>query len=195
MKLKKLLGFLLAMTMIVALLSACGSKESKSPKADSMLPYGLKFGMSYEKAQSTCKGFPSISNASVNEGYFSDRFDPNVEDYYIMFGIDEDTLYNDGVLVLDPAYYFSFNTDKELYEFYAVTKIYDGEANAEYLFNAYVQYYSEKTDVEPDIRESDTRLMARFETEEAYVSVMLEVDDTDFLVSFCVHNYEYDLNN
>ena len=36
MKLKKLLGFLLAMTMIVALLSACGSKEKA--KKSSMNP-------------------------------------------------------------------------------------------------------------------------------------------------------------
>lgn len=209
MKIKKYISILLVFASLFTLLTACGSKEDgdasendgKQNQAsdNALLPYGLEFGMSYEQAQDTCEGFPSISKASSNEGYASDGcYDPSIDDYCAMFGIDSDTLYEDmtngEAVVFDPGYYFSFNADKELYEFYSITKILDGEGTAEYVFNAYLDYFAEKLGVEADMNESETKLAGTFETETLGVSVVMEVDGSTFMVYFVIHSMEYDLN-
>lgn len=209
MKIKKHISILLIFVTLLTLLAACGGKDNRDDASTSetkgeeavtntLLPYGLKFGMSYNQAQAACEGFPSISKASNNDGYFSEGFDPDMDDYYALFGVNSDELYEDmetgDAIVFDPSYYFSFNADKELYEFYSISKIIDSERTAEYLFNVYLVHFEELLNIEPNIKESDTQLSVNFETDNLNVSVVLEMDGTTCMVYIVIHSKEYDLN-
>lgn len=195
---KRILSCLLIFVTVFCL-TACGEKAEEGPSDNVLLPYGLEFGMSYDQAQEICEGFPSISKADSNEGYASEKFKPSIDDYYAMFGINSDTLYeemNNGfAVVFDPGYYFSFNTDKELYEFSAIMQIFNGERTAEYVFNTYLDYFSEKLGAEADMKETDTELAGTIETDTQKVSVVMETDESTFTVYFVVHSTEYDLNS
>ena len=216
MKFKKALSLVLALIMVAAMLAGCGDKGDKVA-ADSqasiqneaagstlnqdnaLLPCGLTFGMSYSQAQATCENFPSIGDASSNDGYFSDPFEPNYDDYDNMHGIDNDRLYeemyNGDAVVLSPDYFFSFNEYKQLYEFYVISQIFDGEATAEYLFNTYVDYLTEHLGDAAGMRETSTSLSATFETDSLGASVNMEVDGTTYTVYYVIHNKHFDLND
>lgn len=216
MKFKKLLCLVLVFTLVLTLLAACGedtNKETADSQAsiqneaagstlnqdNALLPCGLTFGMSYSQAQATCENFPAISDASSNDGYFSDPLDPSYDEYDNMHGIDNDRLYeemyNGDAVVLSPNYFFSFNEYKQLYEFYVISQIFDGEATAEYLFNTYVDYLIEHLGEMPHRRETSTSLSATFETDSLGASVNMEVDGTTYTVYYVIHNKHFDLND
>ena len=216
---KKTLALLLALLLVMPLV-ACGDKgnayddnNAVNPDDDAqstvqpttttppeneeneLLPYSLQFGMSNDDAKNACQGFPEINNSQSNNGYFSERFSPESEDYWEFFGIDSENLYSGGALIVDPAYYFSFNESKQLYEFYVITKIYDSERAAEVLFNEYFDYYNEKINVEAEVSESDTEISARFETKTLRISVVLEIENDVYTVYTVIHNKTYELSS
>lgn len=198
---KKFLSVILCLTMIFAL-SACSKKENQkdeTKKAEiTLLPYGLQYGMDYEKAKETCKDFPAINPASSNDGFLTDNMTPEYADYEKFFNINTqevfaDTFNGDGYF-LNPGYSFSFNESKELYEFYVITKIYKSESSAENLFNAYIEYYNEKAGEEAEIEEDSDFLKADWEVDDTKIEVVLEVNGNDFLVYVIQHNTKYELS-
>lgn len=175
--------------------STANAPTAPAAEDDKLLPYSLKFGMGYDEAENVCQDFPKIEKAQANDGFFSEGFSPEAEDYWTFFGIDSQKLYNNNGIVTDPQYYFSFNESKKLYEFYVMCRIYDSEGAAEVLFNEYLDHYNETIDTEAKITETDTELSALYETDTLRVSVILQVEDNSFLVYTVIHNKTYELSN
>lgn len=196
---KKFTSILLTVISLMIIFCGCGSKEEAKAPAEKLenklLPYNLEFGMSYDEAKKVCEDFPEIEEATANDGYASKTLSPDFEEYEKFFGINSSELYADtGGIVLAPAYYFSFNESKKLYEFCVMTSIYGSENSAEVLFNDYIEYYEEKIEEESEIEEFSDTLCARWETNTLKIEVVLSIDGDDYLVYTVVHNKEYELS-
>lgn len=197
---KKTISLILIIICLIGACCGCGSNDEKqsAKKFDdnTLLPYGLKFGMSYDEAKETYSEFPEIDKAKSNDGYASEGAYPLLNEYESFFELDLDKLYEDeNARVKFPAYYFSFNEQKELYEFYVFMHIENSESSAEVLFNEYMDYYEEKLNKDFKTEESTGAIRAQCETDTLKIEIVLEEEDNDTILVYTgVHNIEYELS-
>ena len=211
---KKLISILLMSVLIIGICCGCGSDDNAaSGKKEEIewMPNGLKFGMTYDKAKAVHPEIPELEDATANDGYFCGSEYPAGDTVLKYFGFDTYCEYfNDDAsatshrvkdhFVGAHSYSYSFNQDKELYEFYVTYRCFN-EASAEHMLNGFLTYYLALTDTDDkDIEEieNDSELVCRWEKDGVRISINL-FEDEDVDGSFdCVavlHNTEYDLNS
>ncbi len=180
---KKLIALILVLVLSLSL-AACGGGETAT-KDDELLPFGLRFGMTYDEVKEVCEALPELTPATANDGYITGTVEFETEDIeaYLadVFKADSEMLYGnieDGAADT-PAYAFSYNENKELYELYLFMS-FMGESKSEYFFNHFCDFFDERLGTEAEINETDSRLTANYETETLGVSVMLQVEESGF---------------
>lgn len=182
------------------------------------LPYGLEFGMSYDefcaKLEAAGVTAPSLRPATANDGYVAGLIDvePTDQTFWSFFASDEinqlvnyatmlDNQQMDQLLEHDkygvalsfsvafPSIGFSFNQDRELYEFYLML---DTDPQSEFgqaYLNALQDVYNKKFNV--------SNTASSWETDEMGVSV--KSYDTDFEqiknISLVLQDKSHDLNS
>lgn len=211
---KKLISILLMSVLIIGICCGCGSDDNDaSGKKEEIewMPNGLKFGMTYDKAKAVHPEMPELEEATANDGYFCGSEYPDGDTVLKYFGFDTYCEYfNDDAsaashrlkdhFVGDPRYCYSFNQDKELYEFYVIYRCCN-QASAEHMLNGFLTYYLALTDTDyNDIEEieNDSELVCRWEKDGVRISINLfEDEDYDGAFDFVavLHNTEYDLNS
>lgn len=178
----KRIGCLFVITVImITCFAGCGKKEN-------WMPYKLEFGMTYEEAKERFKEIPELEDASSNDGYLTGLYFLEEEEITGYFDFLEPAS--------SPAYAFSFNANKELYEFYCINRFYSvqdyAESLTEDLYNSFVGFYDEKTGTEAKQNEYSDGLKAIWETEKVNVSVVAIEEEDSFYICCIVHNNEYD---
>lgn len=131
-----------ALICIVMLFSLCACQTSKED-TPCLLPFGLEFGMTYDQFAKQLKergiDAPAITPASSNAGFFTDDgISPDINDSTVWDFLNSPTMkklaeeeidildesglgYADSIYTYSsPEIFFSFNQDRELYEFYCV---------------------------------------------------------------------------
>lgn len=191
---KRLISILIVLASIVLLCCGCNKEADQVAQENSndnkLLPYGLKFGMTHSEAVKTYASFPAISK-DASTGLYECDFTGDAS----LFNIDSDKLYEDMMngngLVMDPSYYFTFNKDEKLCKFAVETIIQDSEQTAEYLFNAYVDYFTKELSAKADTKEGSTLMSAKLETETVLVQVIATMSRGEFVVSATISSKTY----
>ena len=101
---KRIVCLLVITVIIITCFAGCGKKEN-------WMPYELQFGMTYEEAKELFKDMPELEKASSNDGYLTKNYSLGEEEINGYFDFLKPASF--------PTYAFSFNENKELYEFYA----------------------------------------------------------------------------
>lgn len=201
---RKLISILLMSVLIMGICCGCGSDDNAaSGKKEEIewMPNGLKFGMTYDEAKSIHPEIPELDEAKANDGYFC-RFEyPDNETAMKYFGFDTYCKYFDSDalhrteyhLGVGPNYAYSFNQDKELYEFYVMyNTVY--ETTAEHMVNGFLTYYKALTDTDDnDIEkiENESGLEYQLEKDEVRIAIQFYED----MVIVVLHNTEYNLDS
>lgn len=190
---KKLLALVLALASITALMCACNKKEENSTETTEAeekivwMPFDLEFGMSYDEAKEVNADMPDLKDADANDGYFcgTQKGDSTVCD---LVGLTETP-------ILAPQLSYSFNENKELYEYYFIVTYYD-EGDAENAFNDCIDYYTELLGADPtETVEDDDMLGARWDND-IQVDIMLQVNDYDgFYLFVILHDTAHELTD
>lgn len=178
---KKILALILTLSLFATLFAGCGDKET-------WMPYELEFGMTYEEAKEVFADIPELKEASANDGYLTNSYMPLNDEVKEFFGMDQK------IYVGLSTYAFSFNESKKLYEFMSGGRLYN-EGQAEEVYNAYADYYANKTGIEAKHEESSEGLYANWETDEFEISVALLVEEDSFFVYSVIHNKEFELTD
>ncbi len=180
---KKIVAVLLVVLSITILFSGCSEKEV-------WLPYELEFGMTYNEAKEVFGDIPELKEATANDGYLTENYSLEDEEINKYFEFLKASSF--------PSYAFSFNENKELYEFYCGNSIYfiqdDAENSAENLYNSYVDFYAEKTGEQPEEKEYSDGLAANWETDELGISVCMSKEEGYYFIYSVVHNKEFELS-
>jgi len=202
---KRIIALMLALVLCLTL-AACGGGETAT-KDDELLPFGLRFGMTYDEAQNKHENLSALNEATSNDGYLSEVMEFEYEElaeYFStafnadqeLYGKSEDLIFNDYL------YAFSFNENKELYEMYitaSFTSVSHSVSDGENFFNYFCDFFDERLGTEAEINETDSRLTANYETETLGVSVMLKVKTDVIGTNFCdativVHDKTHELS-
>lgn len=190
---KKWLALILAVAMVLCCLTACGGKEETEPTEPpeekiEWMPYGLTFGMTYDEAKAANSAMPEIS-AQENGSYFSKRQDVESEFIKGYYGVPENENENLFWLMRAPTFYYSYNQDKELYEFYAMITVFD-EDDAEAVYSHLKSYYTDKVKAEATVKDYSDATVAKWEKDGVSVELVKEAD----LISVIMHDYNHDLD-
>lgn len=181
---KKIISLLIIFVMVATCLVGCGSEET-------WMPYDLEFGMTYDEAKEVFVDIPELKDAASNDGYLTKNYSPEDEEINAYFEFLKPASF--------PGYAFSFNEDKELYEFYCANSysfIQDNpESSAENLYNSFVDFYNEKTDIKAKENEYSDGLKASWETEEVVISVCMVEREDSYYIYAVVHNKEFELKD
>lgn len=196
---KKVLSILLVSISLMFVLCGCGdevknTKETVKNSYNELLPFELKFGMTYDKAKETYKDFPELEGASTNNGYLTkENITLDYEDHKELFGIDLNDFYEeyDGIIIFDPECGFSFNESKKLYELYLGAKIANSESASKVLFDDYVKFYDKKLGKEAEMEDE---FNAYWQTDTLNVGVHLEIENDYCFVYTTLHNKEFELS-
>lgn len=216
---KKIISILLMSVLIIGICCGCGSDNDTSGKNDASgkkeeiewMPNRLKFGMTYDKAKAVHPEIPELKFATANDGYFCGGEYPDGDTVLKYFSFDTYCEYfNDdksaashrvkGHYAQTPQYCYSFNQNKELYEFYVNYWCYN-ETSAEHLLNGFLTYYLALTGTdENEIEkvENYPELKCRWEKDGVRISILLYEPkryDGQFSLQVLLHNTEYDLNS
>lgn len=188
---KKLFALCLSALLLLSLFG-CGEAE-KEEKQPAYLPFGLKFGMSYDAAVKQHSGIPALKPADSNDGYFagneSGGNSPTYEQIAEFFK-EPDGL----VCFLSPQLAYSFNENKELYELYIMDSPFS-EGMAESQFNLIYNYYKELLGDPTGDYESSTELRYEWETKDVNAMVMLHAEGGNYLVMLTLHSNTYQLTD
>ena len=176
MKLKKVLAFGLCAIMLIGMVG-CGQKDKATP-----LPFGLKFGDTYERIQENLD-IGELHDATANDGYGTDVIPITDEETIEILGT------SDGVKGVAVSLWF--NAEKEFYEFYCIFKT-GGDQRLE-VSDAIVQKY---TALLGEGKE-DTDVIAEWETDEYVVSYVCDDPFTALAGKetthyICMHSKEFD---
>ena len=181
---KRIVCLLVITVIIITCFAGCGEEEK-------WMPYELKFGMTYEAAKDSFVDMPELQDATANDGYLTKSYsldEEEINEYYDFL--------KPGYF---PAYAFSFNEKKELYEFYCGNSYYfiqdNAEASSEELYNAFVDFYNEKTGISATETEYEDGLEAIWETKEVNIAVCLTEEEDHYFIYCVVHNNKYDLED
>lgn len=216
---KKLISILLMSVLIIGICCGCGSDDNATSSGASSgkkeeiewMPNGLKFGMTYDDAKAVHPEIPELEDAKANDGYACSFESPDNDTALKYFGFDTYCEYfNDDASAAshrlkdhfggDLRYAYSFNQDKELYEFYVFYYCLN-EASAEHMLNGFLTYYLALTatdENEIEEIENDSELTCRWEKDGVRISIQLIEDedyDGSFTLAVVLHNIEYDLNS
>lgn len=195
---KKWLALILAVTMMLCCLTGCGSESEKdteptpteAPKeAIKWMPYELTFGMTYDEAKAANSAMPEIS-VQENGSHFSKRQDVEAEFLKGYYGAPEDRNEKLFWLMREPAFYYSFNQDKELYEFYVMIKVFS-EDDAESVYSHLKSYYTDMVKAEATTTEYSDAVKAAWKKDGVSVELVKEAE----LISVILHDFNNDLNS
>lgn len=178
---KRIVCLLVITLIIITCFAGCGKKEN-------WMPYELEFGMTYETAKEFFNDIPELQEASANDGYLTKNYSLEKEEVNGYFDFLKPASF--------PSYAFSFNENKELYEFYCGNSFNfmqdDAEGSAEELYNSFVDFYNEKTGITAKEKENDDGLEAVWETEKVNISVCVTKTEEYYFIYCVVHNNKYD---
>lgn len=191
---KKLITLILVLSFILSL-CACGANSDKKKEKDPtiVMPYGLVFGMSYDKIVEVYNSspsntfkltFPELEGASNNNGSYVATPTLVIADINAFFGFSED------IIFYYPREMYSFNEDKKLYEYYIGGTL-KSESEAETVFNAMTGYYSQQLGKEALYNETASELTATIKTDSISVSFHYMIDSGTVLA--VVHSHDYEL--
>lgn len=194
MKLNRFITFILSFVLILTF-TACGQKDQKTEETV-LLPFGLQFGQSYDEFSETIKANyfeTTLSPAEANNGYVTDHIyltsiaAESFLDYEVFHTSSNNTLEDADM----DSFYFSFNQDKELYEWYwlneAVTR------DAEEIVNSMIETYNKYFGF--DGKTDDPSLPAVWETEKLAANILKTESNGKDIIGFIVHSFEYDLDS
>ena len=190
---KKWFALLLAVVMVLCCLTACGGKEETEPTEPpeekiEWMPYGLTFGMTYAEAKAANSEMPEIS-LQENGSYFSKRQGVEAEfikGYYGVPANEDERLF---WLMRAPAFFYNYNQDKELYEFYAMITAFDAD-DAEVVHSHLKSYYTDLIKTEATVTEYSDATVAKWEKDGVTVELAKEEDR----ISVIVHDSNNDLD-
>ncbi len=190
---KKLLCSLLVLICVIALCGGCvkekqndenvvlGDVEKLIPEDNALLPVNLKLGMG--EAEVTSLWGANLWLSKEGERFESGNLSMPTGEYWSFYGIDDDILYAyPNALPLDPEFVLVFDGAKRLSGYRVSTRILDGDAPAEYLFNQYMTLFEQKTGQEFSVTESETKLSAMIESESIKVAVCMMADGNNYTV-------------
>lgn len=194
MKLHRYITFVLSFILILTF-TACRQEDQKTAETP-LLPFNLQFGQSYDEFSETIKANyfeTTISPAKANNGYVTDHIyltSIAAESY-----LDYEVFHTSSNNTLEDAdkgsFYFSFNQDKELYEWYwfneAVTR------DAEEVVNSMIETYNKYFGF--DGKTDDPSLPAVWETEKLAADIQKTESNGKDIIVFTVHSFEYDLDS
>ena len=220
MNIKKLLVGAMA-TIFTLTLTACGKSENPSSQVSSdidqqggassdvvaensklanCLPFALEFGDSYEEFANKLKKaglsdteIPQLEKAQNNDGYVAlPQFyfsAGNTDDYLGYTAVGSDALN----LPLLMRFAFSFNQNKELYEWYwfGGDIELDGEARVEYVLNCMLDTYNDLFGFEGSYTETDDKIVCTWETD----TIIAELSLSNNILVIVFHSNKYDLNH
>ena len=171
-----------------------------SSKLDNVLPFGLKFGDSYEefadklkKAGLSDAEIPQLEEAQNNNGYVA------LPQFYFL-GVKADDYLGYTVVGSDisksPAtmrFAFSFNQNKELYEWYwfGGDLELNEEAQVEYALNCQLEAYNDVFGFDGSYSEENDEIVCRWETN----TITAELSLSNNTLSLIFHSIEHDLNH
>ncbi len=189
---------LFALLMVAALLlSGCAatSEEDTQPSMEApakeinALPYELEFGQSHEKFAEIMEphiGTTELKEANANDGYVSGHMPYLFSDGIEALEIETD---DSDLMALYGTFNFSFNQDKELYEFYWFNTV-ESEAVAEKLLNLIIDQYVSRFGIEK-MEEQDDQFLWK---NDDYTVAVIYYESDDLLI-LIVHCNAFDLNH
>lgn len=182
------------------------NEEAENSELDNLLPFGLKFGDSFDvftnklkAAGLTDSDLPDLEKAQSNDGYLAKPafifISIDADDYlgYTVFG--SDTLAS--ALPISSMFGFSFNQNKELYEWdwFCGDLDYDIESNIEYALNCMIDTYNDLFGFDgtynDENRDDNNECFGYWETDT--LRATLGISNRMLAISF--HNIEHDLNH
>lgn len=186
---KRIVCLFVITVIIITCFAGCGKKENLMPgKKENWMPYELEFGMTYDATKELFKDMPELKDASANDGYLTKNYSLEKEEINGYFDFLKPAFF--------PSYAFSFNENKELYEFYCGNSYYyiqdNAEATTEELYNSFVDFYNEKTGITAKEKENADGLEAIWETEEVNIAVCVTKEEDHYIIYNVVHNNKYD---
>lgn len=161
------------------------------------LPHGLAFGMTYDEAKAAYALLPEIAPADANDGYFGTGYALDFASIDTAFGLTEETC----DLLHSPYTGFSFNENKELYEYYLilspqsyyVTNVSE-ESAAEQALDEIYTALDEKLDGEVTESETDTGITVKWDSDSLVTELYLTWDEDDnFQIMLVMHCKTYEL--
>lgn len=206
---KRILAFLVSCSMMFALGACSGPKEdgtqpgnsqpTLAENAENWLPFGLQFGQSYdefaEAVTSSSLEVPALEPAESNNGYVTEGlYLSNVAaesflDYGVYCAATGDKTMEDQW----DSFYFSFNQDQELYEWYWMTTT--SARDTDDVIEAMIATYNEKFGFDGTVNDSSD-VCAIWESERLAANIQTNTSQngTD-IVTLVIHSFEYDLNS
>lgn len=205
---KKVIALILALCLCLSL-AACGdgkgdddSTKPTEPEqtAAVKLPHGLSFGMSHGDAKAAYALLPTIAPADANDGYFGSGSSLDFRSIDTVFGLSAETC----GLLHSPYQGFSFNEDKELYEYYLVLTpqpayiTNSGKSEESVAETAANELYATLNDTfgKADSKsETDSAMTATWDSDSMTATMSLTEDESGkFQVSLILHCKTYELS-
>lgn len=188
-KTRKILVVLVS-CIIAVTLTACSRDENKR---QSWLPFGLQFGQSYDSFVETIESYdleaPALKPADSNNGYLTDHLylQSDKAELYLSYEVyptdDADTC----------SFCFSFNQDKELYEWYWMSTA--ELRNSDDVIKNMISTYNKKFGFDGTVN-NGSNVYAEWDTESLAAQIILsESSDGSDEVDLIFHNFTYDLNS
>lgn len=204
---KKVIALILALCLCLSL-AACGegkgddpsTKPTESEQTSSVkLPHGLSFGMSYADAKAAYALLPEITPAQANDGYFGSGSSLDFSSIDTVFGLSAETC----DLLHSPYQGFSFNEDKELYEYYLLLTPQPAyitnsgkseEAVAEIAVNELYVTLNNACGKADSESETDSAITMKWDSDSTTVELSLTEDENGkFQISLILHDKTHEL--
>lgn len=179
--------------------SSVSNVEAENSKLDNCLPFGLKFGDSFDifinklkAAGLTDNELPQLENAQNNDGYVAKpalTFISSHADGYLGYTvIGSDPL----SIPFSSMFAFSFNQNKELYEWYWFCGDLDSdmESSVEYVLNCMLNTYNGVFGFEGSYSETNDEIDCIWETDTIAAELSLRGN-----LALVFHSIEHDLNH
>lgn len=192
----------MCLVMVLAL-TACGkSEKTGNSKLDNCLPFGLKFGDSYDdfskkvKSAAPDETVPQLINANNNNGYVVDSqiyVRSTIIPSYLGYTVGSDSYTLPSFII--GSFAFSFNQNKKLYEWYWFNGDLsrDSEADVEEALNCMLETYNDMFGFDGSTAANeDEGVYAVWNTNEGRATLQIFGEKTLVLV---LHSSEYDLNS
>lgn len=174
--------------------------EAENSKLDNCLPFGLKFGDPYEKFANKLKeaGLSDAEIPQLEKAQNNNRYVGLPQLYFISVNADDYlgyTTVGSDVLKLPATmrFAFSFNQDKELYEWYwfGGNLELNDEAQVEYVLNCQIDTYNDAFGFEGSYSETNDEIVCIWETD----TIGAELSLRNNILVLVFHSIEHDLNH
>lgn len=180
---KRIISLSLALFCLLSILSSCVPFPGAGSGKNGLIPYGIRFGMSYDEVKSL-----DVSAGELNlqtGGYNSTSANVDSVALAKFYGLN-----GDSDLIWYPKTGYLFNSDKQLRAYSVLTNLYS-ETTVEQIYMDFVNYLDKALPVTPVTEEDGNSLSTVFETDELKALVAVTEDNNGYLLMLYIENKLY----